>query len=285
VDVSETWITNYCKYLATQRSLTRKAKGDENSKTEKKSPQASDKEKGLRTSTINKSVGYLRNVLKSAKKNGQPVGEIPERLKRSTVGGKRSTQREPLDLGDVMKLVALEKLPRHLEIIRDEFILMSFTGVRIGDLLDPAWVITRDRIINNQGKTAGVHCITLNQYSREIIKRYSTVDLHGNFKLDLPDHEGQYLNRQYKRLARMAGVTKNITNHIARHTFAGILADMNLNESLRAAELGHRANKSVTAGYGIMGADSQVKFVSKKWEKVLSLWKGDYEAWYEAVNI
>jgi hypothetical protein len=34
-----------------------------------------------------------------------------------------------------------------------------------------------------------------------------------------------------------------------------------------------------------MGADSQVKFVSKKWEKVLSLWKGDYEAWYEAVNI
>jgi integrase len=268
VNINESWVNSYCKYL---------------------------NERGLKTSSINKSMAYLRSVVKSARTNNAKVGVIPDRLKKSVVGGKRSTVKIPLDFGEVQKLYALNKLPRHLEVIRDMFVLMCFTGVRIGDLLNPDWIITRDRIHNQQAKTGRNHVITLNPYSLAIIKKYSTIGMDGNLIINLPDHEGQYLNRQYKKLALMIHTKKTITNHIARHTFARLLSDMGISESLRASELGHKANASVTSGYGNMDADFQVKMVAKRWDKVIGLWnevaktknkdrEGDYEKWYEAVN-
>lgn len=258
VDITETWVKKYCEYLSETR--------------------------GLRTSTITKCIAYLRNVSESAARNNQPVGNIPDRLKRSTVGGKVSEIRQPLDFSEVMAIRDLSKLPRHLVVVRDCFLLMCFTGVRVSDLLGNNWKITRDRIVNRQQKTQGVHIITLNEYSKEIISRYSTVALDGSYKLELPAFTGQYLNRSFKKLATMAHILKPVHNHIARHTFARILADMGVNENLRGAELGHNSRKSVTAGYGIIDAEFQVKLVGKKWAKAISEWKGDYEKWYEAVN-
>jgi len=258
VDINETWIKKYCEYLSNKR--------------------------GLRTSSITKSIAYLRNVLDSAVRNNQPIGNIPDRLTRSTVGGKPSEIRQPLDFSEVMAIHDLTKLPRHLVVVRDCFLLMCFTGVRVSDLLDNSWNISRDRIVNRQHKTQGIHVITLNEYSKQIISRYSTVGLNGIYKLELPAFTGQYLNRALKKLAIMARIKKPVHNHIARHTFARILADMGVNENLRGAELGHNSRKSVTAGYGIIDAEFQVKLVGKKWAKAISQWKGDYEKWYEAVN-
>lgn len=257
VNLNESWVRSYCRYLSQER--------------------------GMKTSSISKSVAYLRNVVNSARLNNQPVGVIPVRLGKAAIGGKSSLQKMPLDLGELMRWKELTGLPRHLESIRDMFLIMCFTGVRISDLLDPAWVVYRDRIINTAAKTGRAHAITLNSISRQTIEKYATTTMNGEWKLSLPVLEGQYLNRQYKKLAKMAYIKKNVTNHVARHSFSRLLSDMGLNEGLRAAELGH-AGRTVTSGYGVHDADSQVKLVSRKWEKVLGMWTGDYEQWFEAVN-
>jgi integrase len=244
VDINETWVFAYCNYM---------------------------QKRGMRTASISKMISYLRHTLKAAKRNKQPVGEIPDELTPGTLGGEPSKIRLPLNFGDLMRLHNLTGISKQQGIIRDLFLLQAFTGLRVGDLMNPNQMILKDRIINIQGKTSTAHVITLNEYSLNLIKKYSTINLDGSYQLNVPKFTPQYTNRYCILLGKIAGIKKHISNHIGRHSRARLLADIGLNEELRGAELGHK--KSVTSRYGQLEGDLQVRIVQMKWEKAIKRWK------------
>jgi site-specific recombinase XerD len=169
------------------------------------------------------------------------------------------TQREveiiPLDNYD---LKAISKKPiaiERLALVRDIFLFSCYTGLAYIDVNN----LTRDKIVNGIDKKRWI--ITRRQKTNtslripllapalEILERY-----HDNPKCllhntVLPVLTNQKMNSYLKEIADICGIKKNITFHIARHTFATTVALSNgLSMETVSRLLGHK-NQRQTQHY------------------------------------
>lgn len=99
-----------------------------------------------------------------------------------------------------------------LKNILARYLFSCFTGLRISDIK----VITRDNIIANflvfsAVKTGKLQRIPLSKSALLFI---------GKDQLFYGDYTEQHINRELKNIAKACGITKRITFHVARHTFA-----------------------------------------------------------------
>jgi integrase len=134
-----------------------------------------------------------------------------------------------------------------LSVIRDLFLLQCYTGLAYKDLeaLSPDHLVTGedggDWIFINRGKT-GVLCkIPILTVPQRILNSYAshpTCEKRGKV---LPVPSNQKMNAYLKEIATICGINKDLTTHLARHTFATTIAlanDMPM-ETLSKL-LGHR---------------------------------------------
>ncbi|WP_017729728.1 tyrosine-type recombinase/integrase [Nafulsella turpanensis] len=87
--------------------------------------------------------------------------------------------------------------------------------------------------------------LLLNRKPEEIVKKYlkkEGQELFGNLS-------NQYVNRCLKQLAFLAGLKRNLTFHMARHSCATLLLDMGLSYEVVQQILGH-SNIRTTQIYG-----------------------------------
>jgi integrase/recombinase XerD len=127
------------------------------------------------------------------------------------------------------------------EIRRDlqAFLFASFTGLRISDLLrwNKAW-IKNDHISfipvkqRKSVKSPKPVIIPIIPIAKQFID-----DLKAE-SFDLPDE--QVYNRHLKDIAGKAGIDKNLTSHVARHTFASWLAIEGVSVMVISKLLGHK---------------------------------------------
>jgi len=136
--------------------------------------------------------------------------------------------------------IKFTKENQFLEKIRDFFLLCCYTGLRYGDVSrlapehllktnlgweirivtqktnDLAIIPISDVFLDANGKSKAMTLIEKLQASRK--------GLNEHFK-DVPyiDLKCQYVNRKLKEVAPIAGIEKNITTHVGRHTNATIL--------------------------------------------------------------
>ncbi len=113
-----------------------------------------------------------------------------------------------------------------LSIVRDIFIIACYTGLAYSDIskLSPSHIQKRDDgnqwIIINRTKTKSQCSIPIYPNVLEILERYADypeVLLKGKV---LPVASNQKLNSYLKELASICNINKNLTMHMARHTFA-----------------------------------------------------------------
>ena len=117
------------------------------------------------------------------------------------------------------------KIPR-LELVRDLFIFSCFTGLAYADVKK----LTKGSIIigidgnkwinTKRTKTDTVSNIPLLPNSTIIIDKYSNHGVKSNSHKLLPMLSNQKMNSYLKEIADICGITKNLTFHLARHTFA-----------------------------------------------------------------
>lgn len=135
---------------------------------------------------------------------------------------------EPVDRGyltdeELLRIANKEfELPR-LELVRDIFIFSCFTGLAYIDIsnltLDNIITINeKDWIITKRQKTKVESNILLLDIPRKIIEKHKP-NPKRNGKL-LPMLSNQKCNSYLKEIADLCGVKKNLTFHMARHTFA-----------------------------------------------------------------
>ena len=127
------------------------------------------------------------------------------------------------------ELQAIEKkkfnIPR-LQLIKDLFVFSCYTGLSYGDVMG----LTKDNlcigidrkqwIYSQRQKTSIPFKIPLLSKALQIIEKYELFPTCINKERLFPSISNQKLNSYLKEIADVCGITKNLTFHIARHTFA-----------------------------------------------------------------
>jgi len=141
-------------------------------------------------------------------------------------------------------------LPR-LELVRDIFVFCCYTGLAYSDVkllkLENIVIgINRDRWIKMaRKKTKAMSSIPLLPTAEKIIEKYSQHPNVVNGEGVLPVMTNQKSNAYLKEIADVCGIHKNLTTHLARHTFATtVTLSKGVSIATVSKMLGHRSLKT-----------------------------------------
>ncbi len=134
--------------------------------------------------------------------------------------------REFLSSEELQNLVDLEiKWPR-MDIVRDMFVFCCYTGLAYVDVQK----LNQDNLVKNidgnlwieakRTKTDAKFSIPLLPTALAIIEKYQNHPKVANGECILPVLSNQKSNAYLKEIADLCGIKKNLTTHLARHTFA-----------------------------------------------------------------
>tara|TARA_R100000306_G_C4379749_1_gene143611 strand:- start:4482 stop:5717 length:1236 start_codon:yes stop_codon:yes gene_type:complete len=141
-------------------------------------------------------------------------------------GKLKIVEREFLTEEEIQKIIDLDLKMERLDQVRDIFIFCCFTGLAYADVKKlkrgdisvgadgEEWVKTK------RSKTDTRSNIPILPIAKSIIEKYKGNELLIEKDLVLPVLSNQKMNAYIKEIATLAGITKNLTFHLARHTFA-----------------------------------------------------------------
>jgi site-specific recombinase XerD len=141
-------------------------------------------------------------------------------------GKLKIVDREFLTEEEIQKIVALDLKMERLNQVRDIFIFCCFTGLAYADVKKlnrgdisigadgEEWVKTK------RSKTDTRSNIPILPIAKTIIEKYKDNELLKEKDLVLPVLSNQKMNAYIKEIANLACIKKNLTFHLARHTFA-----------------------------------------------------------------
>lgn len=168
--------------------------------------------------TTTKILKFFKTIILFGRKNGflihDPFREIRFHL-------------EPVDRGfltdnEIKTIMQKEMVTPRLELVRDMFIFSCFTGLAYIDVAN----LTEDNIVELDGKqwimtkrqkTKIATNIILLDIPKMIIEKYASVRKDGKL---LPILSNQKMNAYLKEIADICQINKNLTYHVAHHTFA-----------------------------------------------------------------
>lgn len=139
---------------------------------------------------------------------------------------KKEIQREALTESELQHVSKRVSSTERLTLVRDLFIFSCYTGLSYIDVknLDQSQIITgmdgEKWLFTHRQKTNAPTRLPLLPKAMEILKKYEKhpkVEITGKV---LPTPSNQKLNAYLKEIADLCGINKELTFHIARHTFA-----------------------------------------------------------------
>jgi site-specific recombinase XerD len=210
----------------------------------------SDKE--LHKNTINKYHSRLRTILFKALNEGYITKQPYSNFKLVN----QKTERGYLTDQEITQLLKIDLTTnKSLEKVRDIFLFSIYTGIRFKDAqnlsLNNLFKEKKAQVIRfTQLKTNSTISIPLVNQAIQIIDKYKDLPERKVLKMLLPKISNQKINSYLKVIGDMANIQKNITHHMARHTFATTIC---LNNNMPMEDLskllGHSSIKT-TSIYG-----------------------------------
>ena len=135
-------------------------------------------------------------------------------------------EREFLTEEEIQKIIKLEFRMERLDQVRDIFIFCCFTGLAYADVkkLNRGDIVLgadgEEWVKTKRSKTDTRSNIPILPIAKVIVEKYKDYELLKEKDLVLPVLSNQKMNAYIKEIATLAGITKNLTFHLARHTFA-----------------------------------------------------------------
>tara|TARA_B100000678_G_scaffold190349_1_gene159147 strand:- start:39 stop:1193 length:1155 start_codon:yes stop_codon:yes gene_type:complete len=176
-------------------------------------------EQGCQTNTANKYMRTLRAVLYEAKRKDlitqNPFEKYSLKYERKTRGYLTETELQTL----MDKEITIERIA----MVRDLFVFSCFTGLAYSDVksLQNKHIIERNNakwIIKPRQKSNVDSVIPLLPQAERILDRHTPYSTPGGALLPTPTN--QKVNAYLKEIGDICGFTKDLTFHMARHTFA-----------------------------------------------------------------
>ena len=153
----------------------------------------------------------------------------------------KQAPRDFLSEEELKRIIEKNLATPRLEAVRDIFIFSCFTGLAYIDIanLKASDIVTMNGerwIVTSRHKT-GVSCnIPLLEVPQKILQKYEGKDKKGRL---LPILSNQKMNAYLKEIADVCGIEKNLTCHVARHTFATLMLSLGVSMESVSRMLGH----------------------------------------------
>jgi len=181
--------------------------------------------KVVRKCNHNSTIKYIKNfrkVINLAVKNEWIVKDPFAKFQAKMV----EVKRDYLSKEELQKLEELKLSIPRLDVVRDIFVFACYSGLAYIDVSN----LTRNNIrlgidgdlwiLTERAKTKNQSNIPLLPKAHELIKKYGNHPAKKTENHIFPSFSNQKLNAYLKELADLASIDKNLTFHIARHTFA-----------------------------------------------------------------
>ncbi len=167
---------------------------------------------GNQSTTVNSNIIGIKKFLRIAIKAGVKIPCNLDDVKSGTTHGNR-TALNPIELKKIYRFYNSEFINSSHKIILGYFLFSCMTGLRFSDIMDLKRPdLNADYIDFSTNKTSKDQMITLNLKAKEIIANCPD--------LFVIKFTNEYLNRELKPILRNLGISKKVTFHVARHTFA-----------------------------------------------------------------
>ncbi len=174
------------------------------------------------------------------------------------------SNREYLTIEEIQRI---NDVDFHNDVVKRAFLFSCFTGLRYGDIASLRWSQIQETNFNGSGKSFAIHKrqaktgninhIPLNETALKLIGDRPPNDaLVFNLQFNVV-----HIRRLLKRLLEAAKISKKITFHCARHTYAVMLLANGANLMTVKELLGHRDIKS-TQIYAKVIDESKVNAVA-----------------------
>ncbi|MFB6343072.1 site-specific integrase [Saccharicrinis sp. FJH62] len=134
--------------------------------------------------------------------------------------------REALNQDEINKITVVKLTEKRLDQVRDLFLFCIYTGLAFVDLKK----LRMEHIVKGQGDTLWIKnsrlktqisfMVPLLPLPLKLIEKYSDHPLRKTEGIVIPTPSNQNYNSYLKELAIRAKIKKNLTTHLARHTFA-----------------------------------------------------------------
>lgn len=181
--------------------------------------------KNCATNTSVKYLRYLKNTIQYAIAHKWITDDpfIGRRFHRT------QAKRQFLTEAEIMEIMKLDfsTLPR-LELVRDTFVFCCFTGLAFCDIKSlmrsdiEADANGNMWIRKTRNKTGEMSIIPMLDVPRQIAEKYAGNPVVVSTGVVLPVCTNQKMNAYLKEIADLAKISKPLTTHIARHTFASL---------------------------------------------------------------
>lgn len=206
--------------------------------------------KSVRSCGHNSTIKYIKNFKKIVRIalannwiNRDPFLNYKVRLKE--------VERQYLSEDEIQEMLDKDLHTNRLEQVRDIFVFCCFTGLAYSDVKK----LTKDNLVfgidgdkwikTKRTKTDTRSNIPLLPTALEIIKKYENHPEAVTKGVLLPVLSNQKSNAYLKEIADLCGINKNLTTHLARHTFATTVTLSNGVPMESASKmLGHKSLKT-----------------------------------------
>ena len=165
---------------------------------------------------------HLKKVLNDAVAAGLIIRNPYENFKVK----RGESNRDFLTLKEIQKIEKKRIEIDRLEIVRDVFVFACYTGLSYSDIAKLRFEDIHkgddgdDWIIVDRNKTNNRCRIPVLPVAQKIIKKYRNFPENESEGLLLPVRSNQKMNSYLKELATICGIKKNLSMHVARHSFA-----------------------------------------------------------------
>lgn len=166
---------------------------------------------------------------------------------------------------DELKIIRDLNLVEHknqigLGLTIDMFLFSCYTGLRCSDVRNLKWtnVVNMKYLTLETQKTKKKLNLPLSRLAKRILMNYKGKKTETLF----PSRSNACLNRNLKQIAEMCEIEKVVTFHMARHTFATILANSNVNPYQIAQMMSH-SNMKQTMTYVNSSVDALENSLTK----------------------
>lgn len=196
---------------------------------------------GLRQNTKAAYYGKFKALLKQAYKDNVLMEDLNKKADGIEL---EETRREYLTLDELQRLYETDC---EIPLLKQAAMFSAFTGLRHGDVVSLTWdMIQRDNsgwvIRFTQRKTKGVEDMPISDEAVEFLGERGD-DAQIIFEA-ITKYTDDWYNRRLKKWIEAAGITKKITFHCFRHTFATLLLAQGTDIYTVSKMLGHRSVKT-----------------------------------------
>ena len=175
--------------------------------------------------TVAKRLKLLKTVLRFSNRIGKYNIEDPFTNYPIELGKHKEVALSKEEYSNFKKAKLPESACNSMKLTKHIFTFCAETGLRFSDAMDLSWEHINEKMTSfekEQVKTSHSVFVPISKQARAILivykNQYKDTQNHVFPRIDI-----QVMNRYLKDLAKIAGIDKNLTTHVARHTFGTIL--------------------------------------------------------------